>query len=244
MSCDWHCNRTPAEYAADAVYLRWGLQTYKKTDSRSCFQSAEPCDKGYLAKRKTRYAALLLDWRSANRKRTDLSDFSKTLGWPAKRSINFLSATVCFDFVCFTPACNVQQIFQSQVSCPVYETGICSDLNLSWIGTHWLSKIVPTWDAIPDCHSGKAHYIQYAFADWQSRWQLNRVNRYFLYVRAYGCAGMRGMGGDADSGAERETPAWRAIHGWIVRRPHTKNNDTCVSHTSQNGTPRHQHGGR
>ena len=55
---------------------------------------------------------------------------------------------------------------------------------------------------------------------------------------------MRGMGGDADSGAERETPAWRAIHGWIVRRPHTKNNDTCVSHTSQNGTPRHQHGGR
>ena len=24
----------------------------------------------------------------------------------------------------------------------------------------------------------------------------------------------------------------------------TKNNDTCVSHTSQNGTPRHQHGGR
>ncbi|MFR7743900.1 MAG: hypothetical protein ACLU3I_11865 [Acutalibacteraceae bacterium] len=26
---------------------------------------------------------------------------------------------------------------------------------------------------------------------------------------------------------------------------HTKNNDTCVSHTSQNGTPRlHQHGGR
>ena len=28
------------------------------------------------------------------------------------------------------------------------------------------------------------------------------------------------------------------------RRPHTKNNDTCVSHTSQNGTPRHQHGGR
>lgn len=51
------------------------------------------------------------------------------------------------------------------------------------------------------------------------------------------------MGGDTDSGAERETPAWRAIHGWIVRRPHTKNNDTCVSHTSQNGTPRHQHGG-
>lgn len=141
----------------------------QKTDSRSCFQSAEPCDKGYLAKRKTRYAALLLDWRSANRKRTDLSDFSKTLGWPAKRSINFLSATVCFDFVCFTPACNVQQIFQSQVSCPVYETGICSDLNLSWIGTHWLSKIVPTWDTIFDCHSGKAHCIQYAFADWQSR---------------------------------------------------------------------------
>ena len=51
------------------------------------------------------------------------------------------------------------------------------------------------------------------------------------------------MGGDTDSGAERETPAWRAIHGWIVRRLHTKNNDTCVSHTSQNGTPRHQHGG-
>ena len=33
------------------------------------------------------------------------------------------------------------------------------------------------------------------------------------------------MGGDTGSGAERETPAWRAIHGWIVRRPHTKNND-------------------
>ena len=28
------------------------------------------------------------------------------------------------------------------------------------------------------------------------------------------------------------------------RRPHTKDNDTCVSHTSQNGTPRHQNGGR
>ena len=27
------------------------------------------------------------------------------------------------------------------------------------------------------------------------------------------------MGGDTDFGAERETPAWRAIHGWIVRRP-------------------------
>lgn len=63
-------------------------------------------------------------------------------------------------------------------------------------------------------------------------------------MHEYGCAGMRGMGGDTDSGAERETPTWRAIHGWIVRRPHTKNNDTCVSHTSQNGTPRHQHGGR
>ena len=63
-------------------------------------------------------------------------------------------------------------------------------------------------------------------------------------MRANGCAGMRGMGGDTGSGAERETPAWRAIHGWIVRRPHTKNNDTCVSHTSQNGTPRHQNGGR
>ena len=36
------------------------------------------------------------------------------------------------------------------------------------------------------------------------------------------------MGGDTGSGAERETPTWRAIHGWIVRRPHTKNNDTCV----------------
>ena len=102
----------------------------------------------------------------------------------------------------------------------------------------------PNLGQISDRHSGKAHYVQYAFAGWRFRWQLNRVNRYVLYVRAYGCAGMRGMGGDTDSGAERETPAWRAIHGWIVRRPHTKNNDTCVSHTSQNGTPRHQHGGR
>lgn len=48
-----------------------------------------------------------------------------------------------------------------------------------------------------------------------------------------------------DYHASRVLPAaWRAIHGWIVRQPHTKNNDTCVSHTSQNGTPRHQHGGR
>ena len=30
VSCDWHCGWTPAEYAANAVYLQWGLQTYPK----------------------------------------------------------------------------------------------------------------------------------------------------------------------------------------------------------------------
>lgn len=115
----------------------------QKTDSCCCFQSAEPCDKGYLAKRKMRYAAPLLDWWSTNRERTDLFDFGKALGWPTKRSITLLSATVCFDIVCFTPpACNVQQIFSSQVSCPVYETGICNNLSLSRLGTDsWL----PFW---------------------------------------------------------------------------------------------------
>ena len=124
----------------------------QKTDSCCCFQSAEPCDKGYLAKRKPRYAAPLLDWWSTNRERTDLFDFGKALGWPTKRSITLLSATVCFDIVCFTPP-HVTCSKSFHRRCPVQSTRQAS-VTIS---------VCPDWGQIPDCHSGKAHYRSIRF---------------------------------------------------------------------------------
>ena len=235
VSCDWHCGWTPAEYAANAVYLQWGLQTYPKNGQLLLFPKRWTVRQRIFGKTENEICCATTGLMKHQPRKNWSVWFRQSFGQTGM--VNCVEHYLSPNLSKYVPRWDV--ICSQSETYVIMRHGVC----VRRAGLSSLRGSSPQqYTRLPFWKSALLWIRFCGLTIPLDNW-IGSTDT-FLYVRANGCAGMRGMGGDTGSGAERETPAWRAIHGWIVRRPHTKNNDTCVSHTSQNGTPRHQHGGR
>ena len=153
VSCDWHCGWTPAEYAANAVYLQWGLQTYPKNGQLLLFPKRWTVRQRIFGKTENEICCATTGLMKHQPRKNWSVWFRQSFGLTNKAKHNPPICNCVFWYRMFYPPPHVTCSKSFHLRCPVQSTRQAS-VTIS---------VCPDWGQIPDCHSGKAHYRSIRF---------------------------------------------------------------------------------